>query len=72
MLEFYKNVKISDHVKGDTLKRYEQWWNACADLEGYEATRQDREKMKEVYKRYADNTATSLVAVATRDGGILP
>ena len=54
------------------LKRYETWWNACAELEAFKATKADDNQLIAKYKRYADNTAKTLVADAVNQGLPMP
>ena len=87
LLKHYRNVDYKDYIgesvkNSDSengkekqlvlLKRYETWWSACADLEAFKATKADDNRLIAKYKRYADNTAKTLVADAVNQGLPMP
>ena len=54
------------------LERYYKWYAAVSQCESVKKTMPEDEKLIEIYKRYADDTAQSLVAEAIRKGTSLP
>jgi len=53
-------------------KRWEVWLKAVNDLPAVRATTSEREHYLPIYQRYADNTAQSELAKATRSGRGVP
>ena len=81
LLKHYRNINYKEWIgksvnnnneKENLLKRYDLWYDACCNLEEFKQTKADDEKLIAMYKRYADNTAQSLVAVAVNSGGPMP
>lgn len=54
------------------LERYHQWYAAVCQQESVCKTMPDEEKLVESYRRYAEDTAQTLVADAVRKGTVLP
>lgn len=73
VLEHYRgfSVPASDAEEG-AFARFHTWWDAVQSVPAFRDTVQDRKKLLESYQRYADDTARSLVAEATRKGRPLP
>lgn len=74
---------IFDHFKGglclptdgadqEVWRRWQIWLDAVNDLPAVQETTSEREHYLPIYKRYADNTAQSELAKATRSGRGVP
>ena len=77
LLKHYRDIDYKDYIgksikqeekKNKLLERYDMWWNACGDLKEFKATKADDKQLIAKYKRYADNVAKTLVAVAVNKG----
>ncbi|CAI5500999.1 unnamed protein product [Closterium sp. Naga37s-1] len=73
ILRFYRNFSLPSHDEASpALRRFWLWETAIGAHPSVSATLADRDSLREIYKRYADNTATSEVAVAINKGTALP
>ena len=81
LLEHYRNLKYEQCFKDERiLNRYDKWYNACNELGALKATQKSKTitfeqyptELIKKYKRYADNTANSLVAKAINSGSVMP
>lgn len=61
-----------DGQSGAWVKRWGKFVKAVEDLDCVKATTSEREHYLPIYKRYADNTAQSELAKATRSGRGVP
>ena len=58
--------------EGEEMEKYYRWYAAIKERDSVKKTLPDDGKLIESYQRYADDTATSLVAVAIRQGTSIP
>lgn len=72
-LKTFKNIEIpTSGGEGDVWSRFKEWTDAVVTRASVKRTTSDVEGYLEMYSRYADNTAQSEVAKATREGKPLP
>ena len=81
LLEHYREIQYEQCFEDEAaLKRYDQWYGACASLDVVKATQKSLTisheeypgELIKKYKRYADNTAASEVAVAVNKNSVMP
>ncbi|CAI5499697.1 unnamed protein product [Closterium sp. Naga37s-1] len=73
ILQFYRNFSLPSHDESSpALRRFRLWETAIGAHPSVRATLADHDRLREIYKRYAENTATSEVAVAINRGTALP
>ena len=69
VLPHYRDLSIP---KGGRFERYHTWLSAASQLESVRKTLPEDDRLLQSYSRYADGTASSLVAVAVKEGQALP
>jgi len=69
VMKHFRNFGIPDN---EMFARYHRWWKAVQEVPSFKATVQPEEKLRNLYQRYADGTATWEVAEAIRKGTTLP
>ena len=69
ILKHYRGFEVP---KTAEYERYWKWWEAVKENTHVKATLPDQDKLLKTYERYADGTATSLLADAVRKGEELP
>lgn len=76
LLDHYKGGSgVGEEKKEGDRELWERWWTwgeAVSGCESVKATMSDRDRYIEAYQRYAEDTAGSEVAEATRQGRGLP
>ena len=73
ILKHHRGFEVPGSEEEDgAFARFHTWWQAVQAVPAFHDTVQDRERLLAKYQRYADDTATSLVAVAVREGNALP
>ena len=81
LLKHYRGIEYEQcFVSKETLRRYEQWYKACSSLDAVVATQQSpgmahseySQELIKKYKRYATNTAKTMVADAVNKGTAMP
>ena len=60
------------HLPDTGFERFYAWMEAMASLDCVQQTVADKTRLLEKYRRYADDTADTLVATAIREGKGLP
>ena len=70
ILHFYRGFQLPS--SDPSLSRFLLWCQAVQQLPSVRATLADRDQLRAIYRRYADNTATSQVALAVNAGKALP
>jgi glutathione S-transferase len=71
---------VFDHFKGGLnlpegetwVQRWNKWFRAVEKRESVVSTTSERDKYLSIYQRYADDTAQSELAKATREGKGVP
>jgi glutathione S-transferase len=72
-LKTFKNIEIpTSGGEGDVWNRFKEWTDAVVTRESVQRTTSDADRYLELYSKYANNTAQSEVAKATREGKPLP
>ena len=81
LLEHYRGIKYEQcFADKETLRRYQQWYDACSSLDAVTATQKSqrisnqeyRQELIKKYERYATNTAKSMVAEAVNKNTAMP
>ena len=69
ILAYYRNFSLPTDEKCDRINTWMEAWKSRPSVTGTQAA---RDKLREKYQRYADNTAKTEVADAIRKGTALP
>eukprot|EP00117_Sycon_ciliatum_P035578 scpid17761/ scgid26939/ Probable glutathione S-transferase; Auxin-induced protein PCNT107 len=74
ILKHHRGFQVPGSIndKDGEFYRFHKWWKAVQGVPAFKGTTCDRDKLLATYQRYADDTATSMVAVAMRTGRPLP